>query len=110
VVLRGLLGVCLAFAGVACFMAAADAQNPPPRGGSLIIQGSPDVLVGGVSAARQGDIMKKGVPITRGSPNVFINGKPAALMGNGIACSSNVFVNGKPLARIAANTKGCAKR
>ncbi len=109
--LRGLLGVFLVFAGVACFVAAADAQTPPPSG-SRIIQGSPDVLVGGVSAARRGDVMKDGLPITRGSSNVFINGKPAAIISNGnsIDCSSNVFVNGKPLARITDNSKSCAKR
>jgi uncharacterized Zn-binding protein involved in type VI secretion len=112
VLLRGFLGVFLAVAGVACFVAAADAQAPPPPSGSPIIEGSPDVSVGGVSVARQGDATKDGEPVPQGSPNVIINGKPAAVMGDGITCgggSSNVFVNGKPLARIADNTKGCAK-
>jgi len=103
----------LVFVGLVCFLAGANAQNPPQSGGP-IIQGSPDVSVGGSSAARQGDTTINGGPIVQGSPDVFINGKPAATMGDGTACggaivggSSNVFVNGKPLARTGDNTQGC---
>jgi uncharacterized Zn-binding protein involved in type VI secretion len=108
-----LLRVFFAIAGVACVLAAADAQTPPQPSGSPIIEGSPDVSAGGTSVARQGDATKDGEPVAQGSPNVIINGKPAAVMGDGIACgggSPNIFVNGKPLARIADNAKGCAKR
>jgi uncharacterized Zn-binding protein involved in type VI secretion len=108
-----LLRVFLAFASIACFLAAADAQTPPPPSGSPIVEGSPDVSVGGLSVARQGDATKDGEPVPLGSPNVIINGKPAAVMGDGVTCgggSPSVFVNGKPLARIADDTKGCAKR
>ena len=110
-----MLRLLLAFAGVACFLAVAHAQTPSPSGGP-IIQGSPDVSVGGSSAARQGDATKNGEPIVQGSPDVFINGKPAATMGDSTACggaivsgSSNVFVNGKPLARTGDSTQGCTQ-
>jgi uncharacterized Zn-binding protein involved in type VI secretion len=110
-----LLRLFLIFAGVACFFAVANAQSPSQSSGP-IIQGSPDVSVGGNSAARQGDTTKNGEPIVQGSPDVFINRKPAAVMGDPTACggavvvgSSNVFVNGKPLARTGDNTQGCAR-
>lgn len=111
-----MLRLVLAFAGAVCFLAEANAQSPSPQSGGPIIQGSPDVSVGGSGAARQGDVTKNREPIVQGSPNVFINGKPAAIMGDGTACggalvsgSSNVFVNGKPLARTGDNTQGCAQ-
>jgi uncharacterized Zn-binding protein involved in type VI secretion len=112
-----LLRLFLAFAGAACFPAVANAQSPSLQsGGNPVILGSPDVSVGGVSAARQGDPVKSGEPVVQGSPNVLINGKPAAITGDRTACggalvggSSNVFVNGKPLARIGDSTKGCAQ-
>jgi uncharacterized Zn-binding protein involved in type VI secretion len=110
-----LLRFFLAFAGLACFFSEANAQVPSPQGGP-IIQGSPDVSVGGSSAARQGDTTKGGGPVVQGSPDVFINGKPAATAGDATACggavvggSSSVFVNGKPLARTGDNTQGCAR-
>jgi uncharacterized Zn-binding protein involved in type VI secretion len=106
----------LTFAGLACFLAVANAQSPPLQSGGPIIHGSPDVLVGGSSAAREGDTTTNGEPVVQGSPNVFINRKPAATMGDGTACggalvggSSNVFVNGKPLARTGDNTQGCGR-
>ena len=110
-----LLRLFLAFAGLACVVAAAHAQTPLPQSGP-IIQGSPDVSAGGSSAARQGDATMNGAPVVQGSPDVFINGKPAATTGDVTACggaivggSSNVFVNGKPLARTGDNTQGCAR-
>jgi uncharacterized Zn-binding protein involved in type VI secretion len=111
-----LLRLFLACAGIACVLAVANAQTPSPQSGGPIIQGSPDVSVGGNSAARQGDTTKTGAPIVQGSPDVFINGKPAAVSGDSTACggavvggSSSVFVNGKPLARTGDNTRGCAQ-
>src|SRR5579872_3945337 len=90
----------------------ARAQSAPSPGGGPIVQGSPDVSVGGAGAARQGDAVKDGAPIVQGSSNVFINGKPAATVGGRVGCggaivagSSSVFVNGKPLARAGDNTK-----
>jgi len=112
---RFLLRFFLIFAGVACFFVVANAQSPSQSSGP-IIQGSPDVIVGGSSAARQGDTTINGGPVVQGSPDVFINRKPAAIMGDSTACggvivggSSNVFVNGKPLARTGDNTQGCAR-
>jgi uncharacterized Zn-binding protein involved in type VI secretion len=109
-----LLRYLLAFAGVAWFLAGANAQTPSPQSSSPIIQGSSDTLVGGSTAARQGDATKNGAPVIQGSPDVLINGKPAAIMGDSTACggavvtgSSNVFVNGKPLARTGDATQGC---
>ena len=106
----------LVFAGVACCLALANAETPSPPSDAPIVEGSPDVSVGGSGAARQGDSTKDGGPVVQGSPNVFINGKPAAVVGDGTACgglivggSSSVFVNGKPLARIGDNAKGCAR-
>jgi uncharacterized Zn-binding protein involved in type VI secretion len=110
-----LLRLFLALAALACVLAAADAQSPSPQSGP-IIQGSPDVSIGGSGAARQGDTTSSGAPVVQGSPDVFINGKPAAVMGDSTACggaivsgSSNVFVNGKPLARTGDNTQGCTR-
>lgn len=98
----------------------ADAQNASPANGAspgVVATGSPDVSVGGVSAARQGDATMDGSPIVTGSPNVFINGRPAETAGGRIACggavvggASNVFVNGKPLARAGDTTTGCAQK
>src|SRR5579883_3007046 len=52
------------------------ATAPP----GAIVQGSPDVSVGGAGAARAGDATKEDAPVVQGSPNVF-NGKPAATSG-----------------------------
>ena len=111
-----LLRLFLVFVGVVCGLAGANAQSPVPPSSVPIIQGSPDVSVGGNSAARRGDATKNGAPVVQGSPDVFINGKPAALMGDRTACggtvvggSSNVFINGKPLARTGDDTRGCAQ-
>jgi uncharacterized Zn-binding protein involved in type VI secretion len=82
-----------------------------------IFSGSPDVSVGGGSAARQRDATKDGVPVVQGSHDVFINGKPAATLGSRTACggavvagAASVFVNGKPLARSGDQTQGCERR
>jgi uncharacterized Zn-binding protein involved in type VI secretion len=92
--------------------ATANAQNAPSTG--AVIQGSPDVSVGGGAAARQGDATTGGAPVVEGSSNVFINGKPAVTVGGRTGCggavmtgTSNVFVNGKPLARAGDKTAGC---
>jgi uncharacterized Zn-binding protein involved in type VI secretion len=105
----------LAFAIAASFFADADAQNPAPQNG-VIVEGSPNVVIGGAGVARQGDATTGGATVVQGSPDVMINGKPAATIGGLVGCggavisgSSNVFVNGKPIARTGDATQGCAR-
>jgi uncharacterized Zn-binding protein involved in type VI secretion len=100
---------------VAQLACGARAQSAPPPAPGNIVGGSRDTMVGGKSAARQGDAAG-GSPIIDGSPDVFINGKPAALAGSSAACGAvaaagapNVFVNGKPLARTGDAIAKCAK-
>jgi uncharacterized Zn-binding protein involved in type VI secretion len=76
--------------------------------------GSPDTMIGGKPAGRQGDSTTNGGAVVDGSPNVFINGKPAATVGGKTGCggvvvggSSNVFINGKPVATAGSQTSGC---
>jgi len=83
---------------------------------SVITGGSPDVSVGGRSAARQGDAAGGADIGAQGSPNVLINGKPALVVGAKTRCgatvaagSPTVFVNGKPLAARGDVALGCAK-
>ncbi|MGR6771241.1 type VI secretion system PAAR protein [Pectobacterium brasiliense] len=81
-----------------------------------IIEGSPDVIINGQPAARQGDtVLLHGCPcpnaphgvhsrkIAEGSSTVIINGKPAARIGDGINCggviisgSGNVIIGDTP--------------
>jgi uncharacterized Zn-binding protein involved in type VI secretion len=84
---------------------------------AAIVGGSPDVSVGGVSAARQGDAISGGAPVVKGSSDVFINGRPAGTAGARTACGGavaggtpTVFVNGKPLARTGDATTGCVPK
>jgi uncharacterized Zn-binding protein involved in type VI secretion len=90
----------------------AAAQQP-----GAVLQGSPDVTVGGKPAARGGDSTTSGAPIVEGSRDVFINGRPAALSGGRTGCggvvvggSSNVFINGKPVAQAGSPTTDCPGR
>jgi len=58
---------------------------PIPHVGGPILMGAPTVLIGGVPAARIGDMcMCVGPPdaIAMGSPKVLIGGRPAARMGD----------------------------
>jgi uncharacterized Zn-binding protein involved in type VI secretion len=78
--------------------------------------GSPDVMVGGRSAARQGDTLGDAEIGVEGSPNVMINGRPALVAGSKINCggviatgSATVLVNGKPLSSRGDVASGCAK-
>lgn len=59
--------------------------NTPHVGGPIGSLGSPDVNIGGLAAARQGDNAVCVGPMDQiaiGSATVFINGKPAARMGD----------------------------
>ena len=91
------------------------AGEPPPAVPGVITEGSGDVSVGGLPAARTGDAASDGAAVEQGSSNVFINGKPAVTVGDKTGCggttvsgASNVFINGKPVARAGDLTTGCA--
>lgn len=69
-----------------------------PHVGGPIAVGSGDVLIGGMPAARKGDMcICVGPPdsISAGSGSVKINGKPAARMGDGTS-HGGVVVAGNP--------------
>lgn len=60
----------------------------PHVGGPVLPPGAPNVLIGGMPAARMGDLCTcVGPPdaIIRGSATVLIGGKPAARMGDNTA-------------------------
>lgn len=60
----------------------------PHVGGPILPPGAPTVLIGGLPAARMGDMATcVGPPdvIVRGSATVLIGGKPAARMGDNTA-------------------------
>jgi len=67
----------------------------PHVGGPVMPPGAPTVLIGGVPAARLGDMaICSGPPdtIIQGSATVFIEGKPAARMGDMTAHGGSVTV------------------
>ncbi len=73
-----------------------------PHVGGPVIQGSTDVFIGGLPAARVGDaLICVGPPdkIKEGSASVFINGKPAARLGDGTN-HGGVIVVGNPTVTI----------
>jgi uncharacterized Zn-binding protein involved in type VI secretion len=96
------------------FMPNASAQNPPNKGPGVITEGSGNVSIGGVSAARKGDAASGEGSVVEGSSNVLINGRPAATVGDRSGCGGvvlgsggGVFINGKPAARTGDLTSGC---
>jgi uncharacterized Zn-binding protein involved in type VI secretion len=85
-----------------------DSGGPVPHVGGPIITGSPNVLIGGLPAARVTDKATcVGLPdtIVMGSTSVFINGLPAARMGDQTA-HGGVIVGGLPTVLIG--TSGAA--
>ncbi|QUX92111.1 type VI secretion protein [Marinomonas sp. A3A] len=66
-----------------------------PHVGGPIAAGSSNVLIGGIPAARDGDMLVcVGPPdsIKGGSGSVTINGKPAARLGDGTSHSGKIVV------------------
>ena len=64
-----------------------------PHVGGPVILGEPTVLIGGIPAARVGDMaICSGPPdsIVMGSSTVFIGGKPAARMGDSTAHGGSI--------------------
>lgn len=75
---------------------AARKTDPHPQG--PIKEGSPNVFINGLPAARKGDLVRHhhgSEPIVEGAPNVFINGLPAARMSDRVACDG-VITAGSP--------------
>ncbi|MCG9972586.1 PAAR domain-containing protein [Christiangramia crocea] len=74
-------------------------NGPVPHvGGPILPPGSPTVLIGGVPAARVGDMaVCTGPPdsIITGSSTVFIGGMPAARMGDTTAHGGTIVI-GEP--------------
>jgi uncharacterized Zn-binding protein involved in type VI secretion len=67
----------------------------PHVGGPILPAGEPTVLIGGIPAARMGDMCTcVGPPdvIVKGSPTVLIGNKPAARMGDITAHGGNIVV------------------
>ena len=75
-------------------------DGPKPHvGGPILPPGAPTVLIGGLPAARMGDMCTcVGPPdtIVAGSPTVLIGGKPAARMGD-MTAHGGVIVGGYPM-------------
>ena len=67
----------------------------PHVGGPILPPGQPTVLIGGMPAARMGDMCTcVGPPdtIIIGSPKVMIGGKPAARMGDMTAHGGSIVI------------------
>ena len=69
--------------------------GPVPHIGGPIVQGSPDVIIGGMPATRVGDMATCiGPPdkVSAGSSTVLINGKPAARMGDSCGHGGKIVI------------------
>ena len=69
--------------------------GPKPHIGGPVIQGSPNVSICGIPAARKGDkLVCIGPPdtIIKGSATVMIGGKPAARMGDTTAHGGSIVL------------------
>ena len=67
----------------------------PHVGGPILPPGAPTVLIGGIPAAKLGDMcVCAGAPdsIVQGSSSVFINGMPAARMGDSTAHGGSIVI------------------
>lgn len=78
-------------------------NGPSPHvGGPVIGPGQPNVLIGGMPAARTGDMLTCAGPpdiIVKGSATVLIGGMPAARQGD-ITAHGGVIVAGLPTVQI----------
>ena len=88
-------------------------ENRRAHEGGPILEGSPDVFIGGLPAARVGDKAQcKGSPdtIVEGEPTVLINGKPAARMGDKTA-HGGIIIGGCGTVLIGTGSPGrCAEQ
>ena len=81
--------------------------------GGPIVEGSPDVFIGGQPAARVGDrVQCNGANdfIIEGEPSVLINGKPAARLGDKTA-HGGIIISGCATVLIGTSAQGrCAQQ
>ena len=85
-----------------CPMVTPGTPPVPHVGGPILPPGQPTVMIGGMPAARMGDMcVCTGPPdsIIIGSPRVMIGGKPAARMGDSTAHGGTITI-GYPLVMI----------
>lgn len=78
-----------------CPMCAPGAPPIPHVGGPIVGPGAPNVLIGGLPAARVGDMaMCVGPPdtIVKGSSSVMIGGVPAARLGDACAHGGRIVL------------------
>ena len=81
--LLALLLTTLALSAATLGAVAQDRPAVPPAGApGVVTEGSSNVSIGGLPAARKGDRTDGAGAIVEGSSNVFINGKPAARAGD----------------------------
>ena len=114
VAMRAVLIVAIVQFFVTGLPGSASAQNAATTSPGVVTQGSGDVSIGGVPAARKGDAASGEGSLAKGSSNVFVNGRPAATVGDSTSCGGvvlgsggGVFINGKPAARTGDLTSGC---
>ncbi|MGF1702388.1 PAAR domain-containing protein [Photobacterium makurazakiensis] len=89
-------------ATITCFHTCPKTTSKVPHVGGPIAVGSGNVLIGGLPAARKGDmVICVGPPdsIKDGSSSVLINGKPAARMGDSTKHGGKI-VAGNPTVNI----------
>lgn len=80
----------------------------PGHGNSPITAGSPDVLIDGLAAAREGDATACGATLSDGLiPNVLINGMPVAVLGS-IGTHGNAVTGGSGTVIIGTSGGGAA--
>ena len=78
-----------------CPMVISSVPPIPHVGGPVVGPGAPNVLIGGLPAARVGDkLVCVGPPdtIARGSSSVLIGGKPAAFLGSQTAHGGSIVM------------------
>lgn len=81
-----------------------------PHVGGAILEGSPNVFIGGKPAARVGDRLSctgSTDTITEGEPTVFINGRPAARMGDRTAHGGVIMEGCQTVIIGSGNTARC---
>ncbi|HAS8319753.1 TPA: type VI secretion protein [Vibrio vulnificus] len=80
---------------IGCFHVCPKKTGKIPHVGGPVVRGSPNVKIGGIPAAREGDkLICVGPPdsISSGSSSVKINGKPAARMGDSTSHGGKILV------------------
>jgi uncharacterized Zn-binding protein involved in type VI secretion len=88
-------------------------ENLKSHEGGPILEGSPNVFICGLPAARVGDQLQcngANDVITEGEPSVLINGRPAARLGDRTA-HGGMVIEGCPSVLIGTSKEGrCAQK